>query len=385
MPDAAVHTHELSNEQARALSRAETMARVCIHQHNLDLRGLTVYTEAATGWYGFIPCIAAMAGAQVIAVAAGSAHGTAHDAMTHVATVAAAWQVSGIRTVDRKTPADLALADIVTNNGHVRPLNRELVAALKPTAVIPLMWESFEWREDELDLAACRERDILALGTDEGQLDFFAFAAESMEKMLHTRSIPMHGSTILALGSGPFMGIIARELRHRGAVVRCAACSPEKNPIPGETLLTPHSAELHDWLRLCDVILCDERYTRDTVIGPDGVLTVEEIETHRPDCVVLNHHGTLDGPALVAAGIDCCPHERTAAWMIPTFTTNILGPRPVIRLMTAGLKVGESMARARLAGASVHEAARRALAESPAQDFPPPWNWLSENNSCAYL
>jgi hypothetical protein len=52
-------------------------------------------------------------------------------------------------------------------------------------------------------------------------------------------------------------------------------------------------------------------------------------------------------------------------------TTGYAGPRPLIDLNTGGLKVGESMARARLRGLERADAEAAALRETPlAQAFP---------------
>jgi hypothetical protein len=52
-----------------------------------------------------------------------------------------------------------------------------------------------------------------------------------------------------------------------------------------------------------------------------------------------------------------------------------LGPRPVLELYAAGLRVGEVAARARASGLDVGAAARVALRDAPAMDFPPPLAW----------
>jgi hypothetical protein len=53
-----------------------------------------------------------------------------------------------------------------------------------------------------------------------------------------------------------------------------------------------------------------------------------------------------------------------------SYSPAVLGPRPVLELTAAGLKVGEVAARARLAGLDVAEATRVALRDSPAMAFP---------------
>ena len=61
----------------------------------------------------------------------------------------------------------VAQADIITNSGHVRPIDAEMIGWMKPTAVIPLMYEAWEFRDADLDLAACQRRGIVVAGTNE--------------------------------------------------------------------------------------------------------------------------------------------------------------------------------------------------------------------------
>jgi hypothetical protein len=65
---------------------------------------------------------------------------------------------------------------------------------------------------------------------------------------------------------------------------------------------------------------------------------------------------------------------RPASYM--SYQASDLGPLPVLDLYAAGLKVGQEMARARQAGATVREAAAHALKHAPAIDFEGDMAWL---------
>ena len=60
-----------------------------------------------------------------------------------------------------------AQSDIVTNSGMLRPINDEVVSKLKKTAVIPLMWETWELRPGEIDIISCQKNKIPVIGTNE--------------------------------------------------------------------------------------------------------------------------------------------------------------------------------------------------------------------------
>ena len=95
------------------------------------MRGRVVVTEAATGAYGVTPVLAALAGArEVHAVAGDSRFGTAEEAIASTENLAAAAGVGDrIELLTSKDAAPLEDADIVTNSGHLRPLDGPTVAA----------------------------------------------------------------------------------------------------------------------------------------------------------------------------------------------------------------------------------------------------------------
>src|SRR3954470_13638920 len=59
--------------------RLVRLMREAVDRCGLDLEGLTVLTEAASGAYVVTPVLAAMAGADVVAVAAGNAYSSAEE------------------------------------------------------------------------------------------------------------------------------------------------------------------------------------------------------------------------------------------------------------------------------------------------------------------
>lgn len=356
--------------------RALRIARQSIRTQHLNLNELTVYTEAATEAYAYTACLAALAGAKVYALARDSKWATAVQSCRAVEETARLWGTeSRITPITIKRKEELSQADIITNSGNVRPIDATTIRSLKPTAVIPLMWETFEWRPEEVDLPACRKAGILVMGTDEAKLDFFPFAAESTIRQMHACMLAVHHSVILGLGGGPIMHATLQGLEKNGAEVASCRHIPEE----GTGRLSPGSPALYGMLARCDAILCDERESRRPLIGPDGLISATDIAQLNPSCIVINRHGVVDTEELRSCGITCFPTSHTASWQTPHYTTAILGARTVIELMTAGLRVGEVMAKARLQNMSMATAARHALQHSAAQDFPPPLNLLPKN------
>ncbi len=48
----------------------------------------------------------------------------------------------------------LAGADVVTNSGHLRPIDRSIISKLPQHCVLALMFETWEFRTSDIDVAA---------------------------------------------------------------------------------------------------------------------------------------------------------------------------------------------------------------------------------------
>src|SRR5262249_30200028 len=187
----------------------------------LNLHGAVVLTEAATGPFVATPVIAAMAGAsRVYAMTRDSRYGTVADVRQQTLALA---QVAGcadqVGIVTERTPEILGHADIVTNSGHLRPIDREMISWMKPTAVIPLMYEAWEFRPGDLDLHACRDHGIPVAGTNERHpaIGVFDYLGMMVIKQLLWSRVEVCGSQVLLLCDNAFAPYI------EGALARCGA------------------------------------------------------------------------------------------------------------------------------------------------------------------
>src|SRR4051794_24916572 len=205
----------------------QRLGRLCdemCERFALDLAGLAIYTEAASGAYALNPILAARAGARrVYAVTRDSRYATAESVLRATREAAALWGVESVVDVAGGRPdAWVADADVVTNSGFVRPIDRAMVERMKPTAVIPLMWETWEFRDDDLDLDACRRRGLLVLGTAESRppCDMVGYSAFLALKALFDLGLEGHGTRTLLLGGQQTLAVaIERGLSGLGVPV----------------------------------------------------------------------------------------------------------------------------------------------------------------------
>jgi len=347
--------------------RERRLAARFIDRLGLDLGGLAVLTEAASGPYLWTPLTAALAGAdRVLAVTAGSDYGSGREIAAATERRAREWGVADRLEVGIGRRSEwFADVDIVTNSGFVRPIDAEAVAAMKPTAVIPLMWETWEYRGDDLDLDACHERGILVLGTCESRppCDMRPYSGRLALKLLRELDVRPPGRRVVLLGGHETTGVaIRRMLVEHGIEVSWFA--HEDEALPYERLASHLERFAPDY----DALLVAEHQHPIRLLAPDGLVSPHALADWNPALRVGVIAGNVDADALRASGLAHLP-DRIRPFGYESYETHRLGAEPVLELYTAGLKVGEAMARARLRGLEPADAAREALEASPAMDF----------------
>jgi hypothetical protein len=295
----------------------------------LDLKGLTVLTEAASGPYVVTPVIAALASAEnVIALTSDSRFASAEEVIAQTRALEA---LSGVeREIEIHTERSLELfarADIVTNLGFVRPVDDRIVEAMKPCAAIPLMCEAWEFRPGDVDLAACCRKGIPVLGTNEDYpgLDVFRYSGWLCLKMLLEAELEVHKCRILIISSDKFGRVIEKLLARAGVNV---SLSDNLRKVDREQLARGDALVVADYLR------------DDVIIGPGGDIGAVELSQLNQGITVIQFAGRVDAQGLAESGIKVYPGVELEAHRM-ALTLSGLGPRPVVELHAAGLKVGE--------------------------------------------
>ena len=340
------------------------LAENCISALDLSLEGLTVYTEAASGAYLFNPVLAALAGARhVFALTADSVFANARVVEEATLEAARAADVGErISVVMRKEEGHVGASDIITNSGFVRPIDARMVSWMKSTAVVPLMWETWEFRESDIDLEACRRRAIAVMGTDEGKPPFpmYSYVGLLALKLLFELGLEGLRTNVLLLGGGRMGEAIRDVLTRAGATVSHVDGDRDYDALGERWRMTGEGF---------DAIICAEHENPRLLIGEGGALTGGDLlATGRHVCVGVIA-GNVQREALVRAGLRFHP-DALRPFGFMSYQPYGLGPRPVLELFASGLKVGWAMATARLRGLDVDAAERFALDNSPAMAFP---------------
>ena len=187
----------------------------------LNLRDMTVLTEAATGAYGVTPIIAALAGARhVYGFVRGTHHGTVAEVVDWAMTLASEAGVNDrVSVIESISPELLRSVDIVTNSGPLRPITSDIIDNLPPRAVIALMFEAWEFRPSDIDVAACRRRGIPIAGVNEhhAAVDVFSYLGPLCARLLHDAGVPKNRIAVVC--DNGFDEPIVRGLSGLGASV----------------------------------------------------------------------------------------------------------------------------------------------------------------------
>jgi len=338
--------------------RVRRLIEDAIRFDKLDLTDLVVFTEAASRNYVVTPIIAAMAGAKVYAITFDSPYGKAKDVEKFTYNFG---EFCGARDkieiVFEKKKEIVSQANIITNLGFVRPIDNNFVEMMNEKAVIPYMCEAWEYREGDVDITACESKNIPVMATNEDYsgLGIFDFCGNLCVKMLFELEIEVYKSKIVIVSGDKFGKVIEKYLKAIGADVYMIG--------------NLKSEMSRRYLEDGDALVVADYTNNDVFVGAENAqISAKELVELSRKISVIQFTGDVDIGELDKYNIPYFPQKRIGKFRMG-MTLAELGPKPVIELHCAGLKVGEVLARAILNGKSIEEAKMIALMYSPAQDF----------------
>jgi hypothetical protein len=338
----------------REPDRLVHLIRAAIRHCDLDLRDLEVLTEAASGAYAVTPVVAALAGARVNAITRSTRYGTVEEVERQTFDLADLAGITGrIAILREKTKEAVARADIITNTGHVRPIDAAMLDLAKPTAVVPLMYESWELRPQDIDLAACARREIAVAGTNENHptVDLLPAVGSMALRLWNDAGLALQAHRVLLWCDNPFRSILAEALSRAEATVETIA-GAEQLVARGRV----------------DAILVATRPRPTPIIGESEA---EAIASSHPGATVVQFWGDVDRGALTRRRVPFWPIKGPAPGH-QTILPSDVAPDALVRLQTGSLKVGEIMARVRLRGGSREDAIDAAVSSGFGQAVPFP-------------
>jgi hypothetical protein len=340
--------------------RVKKIISETIKSLSLDLTNITVLTEAGSGAYVVTPLIAAIAGAsKVYVIIKDSKYGSKNDIIFYLNEYIDLLNIKNnvIEIIDNVFQIANKV-NIVTNLGFVRPIEETLISKLPKDAAIPLMWETWEARKEDIDFEACLKYSVPVLGTCETdkRLQIFNYVGVLALKLLLEAEIEVFESKILIVSSGCFLEEIMKVLLNNGANIR--VYNPFKDFI---------TDELNEFLQVVDAIVIAEQVCKDVLISNTGKhLTIDKLANCSVEIIHIS--GVLDYDDLKNANLNIHPEKRINYGYM-TVTTDYVGVTPVIKLHSAGLKVGQALVEGLRLYNNIDKAKNYALSNSPAMDF----------------
>jgi hypothetical protein len=302
--------------------------QAAISRCGLDLSTFVVFTEAASGAYVVTPVLAALGGAErIYALARSTRYGSVDQiAEATIELARHAGVEKRIQIVSETSRNTVQQAHIVTNSGHVRPIDEAMIASMKSTAVIPLMYEAWEFRDGDVDLAACRARGIRVIGTNERHpaVDVFSFLGTMAVKLLMDAGVAVLSSRVLLICDNSFGAFIERGLVSGGALVESV----------------PSLSEASQDGEFDAVLLAITPTGRPSLSNYD----LKVIASRWPGAVVAVYWGDVDRQSLSAKGLSYWPLEAPPMGHMGILPSAI-GPEPIVRLQCGSLKAAEAVLR----------------------------------------
>jgi len=340
-----------------------------INKFALDLRGLTVFTESATGNYLYTPIIVALAGAEkVYAITKDSKYGSKEVVKERTLDAAKLFGVANIiNVIYDKKPEYIKECDIITNSGFARPIDKKMIDSMKSTAVIPLMFETWEYRDEDLDLEYCRKKKVLVLGTNEDhdKLKLFYSAGFLITKLLFECGMEVYKNKYIVICSGK-IGQSIQDFFDNNMIEHIRiTCSPDEHAPQSKVYFYKYFD--FNTMRDIDAVILYELLHDIAILSSEGVINRNNIDDFR-DKLFIHVCGRVDLDFIKNNSINLYPPDF-ADFGYMTRSGDYLGPVITIDLITGGLKVGEIMSRLRKSGKSYQDSIDIATKNPLVMDF----------------
>jgi len=313
---------------------------------NLDLRSKTVLTEAATGAYVVTPILAGLAGAEVYAFANSTKYGTTVEVFDYTRKAIQEMGLNlNIQFIDDLSPEIIAKADIITNSGHLRPLNNEKLESAKKGVVIPLMYEEWEWREGDLDIEYCRQKGIVVGATNERHpdVDVFNYLGDMAVKMIFDAGLTPYRNKFVLICNNDFGPFIAKTVVNICSGLGIIDIPENKSKYPdGITWLGnyPEIPRNEEFINSEAILFTAYPFDRSW-IGDGKDIDVKRLKESFKNPFILRFAGDVDEQELIKSDIRIYPAKVKSGHM--GILPSEIGFDPIIRLQAGGLKAGELM------------------------------------------
>jgi hypothetical protein len=317
-----------------------------IQEMNIQLEGNCVLTEAASGAYACTPVLAALSGAEVHAFARDSKYGSAEECINEVQALAELCRVSSrIHFHIEKNEMPWERATVITNSGALRPLDSAILQRVSSSCRIPLMFEAWEFRSQDLDLDFCKSKGILVAGTNERhpQVDVFGYLGDMVVRQIQDAKQTPYRNKFIVVSNNDFTPYLCKPLVSMSAGVGVYCPLEYKSEIEnlGATYLGDwNSTEIPDaWKSASAVIYTGSPFSEN--LWKKFPLLNLEVWKSLNSPLFLRFAGDLNEADFIQHKIEFYPSNVPPGHM--GILPSAIGWDPIIRLQAGSLKVAELM------------------------------------------
>ena len=317
-----------------------------IQDLNIQLQNECVLTESASGAYACTPVLAALGGAEVHAFARDSKYGSARECIKEVQTLAELCGVSDrIHFHTEKNEMPWERATVITNSGALRPLDSAVLERVSASCRIPLMFEAWEFRAQDLDLDFCKLKGIRVAGTNERhpQVDVFGYLGDLVVRLIQDAKQTPYRNKFIVVSNNDFTPYLCKPLVSMSAAVGVYCPLEYKSEIEnlGATYLGDwNSTEIpNDWKSTSAVIYTGSPFS-ENLWGNFPLLNFHVWKSLNSP-LLLRFAGDVSEADFVQHEINFHPEQVPAGHM--GILPSAIGWDPIIRLQAGSLKVAQLM------------------------------------------
>tara|TARA_B100001094_G_C18137025_1_gene775704 strand:- start:359 stop:1348 length:990 start_codon:yes stop_codon:yes gene_type:complete len=313
------------------IKRNINLIKKAIKISQLDLSGLTILTEVGSNYFMYTPLIAALAGAKkVYAWTKDTRFGKASDIVKECQEIITEYNIPDVIEFSKnvKPENQIIEADLVTNLGFIRPIDKKFIELMSPQAAVAYMCEAWEVREGDVDIASLKKRSIPVAGTWENHPNFKIFdgCGHLALKLCMEAGFEVYQNDVLIISNDNF-GDVAFDVLKK--------LSPNSiDKIKIEEVSTIDKSKEYDFVFIADYS------TQEELIGEVGAIDLKFLNTN----FIIHLCGEIEKEFCNNNGFTLYP-DKSGFSKRMTETLAYLGAKPVIDLHTAGLKVGELLFR----------------------------------------
>jgi hypothetical protein len=319
-----------------------------IKELNLNLTGKVILTEVATGPYSITPILAAVAGAKVFAFGKDTKYGSYEYAVESTLKIANTfypfYRNLDITFIKELTPEIISQADIITNSGHLRPLNEEKLKFAKNGVVIPLMYEAWEFRESDLDIDYIKKSQIPIAATNERHpnIDVFNYLGDMALKLIFDAGFTPYRNKFILICNNDFGPFIAKTLVKVCQYLGVVDLAENKNKYDGLNIHWisefPRIAYNQDFVDAEAIIFTAYPFDKNWV-GLNCEINILDFNINYKSPVLLRYGGDIVSEDFVKLNLPYHPKEVPSGHM--GILPSEIGFDAIVRLQAGGLKVGE--------------------------------------------